>query len=300
MSTSSIQSNIVYGLGEGARVANTTMLSYALRYANAAYRDIFFSNSYNFKHLRTRTIFRTANGQSAYQLPSSFEGFLVLKDETNGSIMDQVSPERFEREISSNKITDESFTSDHDTAVSLDNVAILQYSETVTTTDGATTYVRGTDYTMTYSTGKITVDSTGSMSDSTAYEIDYLYRETGNPTMFCVEYDAGNEQYVIRLNPVPDETMIVTLIYEDLPADLSSSQDAVWAGLEFALERGGIYFGSLELIDNANKRNEFRQVYAKAVSDLLMLDSDLVPKHNTIPVIMRKSDYTDTNFTTRN
>ena len=300
MSTSTIQTNIVYGLGEGSRVANSTMLAYALRYASAAYREMFFNASFRFKHLRTRTIFRTTNGQSAYRLPSSFEGFLVLKDESNGSIIDQVTPERFEREIDAVQKTDESFTSSYDVAVDLDNVAILQYSEKVTNTAGTTTYVRDTDYSMSYSDGTITVDSTGTMADATEYYIDYLYRTTGNPTMFCVEYDSTNEQYVVRMSPVPDAETVVTLLYADEPSDLSSSVNPIWPGLEYAIERGGIYHGSKELINDRAKRAEFKQDYTDAVSALLMLDNDLEPKHSTIPVIMRRSDYTDTTFTKRN
>lgn len=298
MSTTSIKQNVIYGLGEGQLVANTTMLTYALRYANAAYRDIF--GRFRFKHLRTRSVFRTSNGQSTYQAPSQYMGFLILKDESGDSIIDQISPEMFMREISARKVTNESFTSSSDTAVSLDNVAIVQYSETVTNVAGTTTYTRDTDYTMSYSSGTITVDSGGSMADATAYYIDYNYHETGSPDKFCVEYDASNAKYVFRFDPVPDATKIITLLFEQGPSDLSGSVEPIWNRLEYCLERGGIYYGSLELIDDQRKRAEFKQDYTDAINALMMLDNDLVPKHDRIPVIMRKSDYTDTNYNRRN
>jgi len=298
VSTTTIKSNIIYGLGEGAYAADATMLTYSLRYANSAYRDIF--GRYRFKNLRTRTVFRTSTGQSSYQAPSSYMGFLILKDESNDSIIDQVTPEGFIRDIVANKVTDEVFESDYDTAVSLDNDAIIQYSETVTNEAGTTTYTRDTDYTMTYSDGEITVDSTGSMSDSTDYEIDYLYHATGDPNKFCIEYDSSNKKYVFRFDPVPDSEKIVTLLYEQGPSDLSGSVDPIWSKLEYAIERGGIYFGSLELIDDPRKQTLFKGDYETALQALVLLDNDLFPKQDNIPVIMKRSDYTSAVFNKRN
>ena len=291
MSTSSIQSNILYGLGEGVNVADSISLTYALRWANAAYRELFLR--YQFKCLQTRSVFRTSNGQQTYQAPSDFAGFLVLKDESNDEIIEQVTPEEFARDVSPKSVSDETFTSDADVAVSLDQQAILQYSETVTTTDGATTYTRDTDYTMSYASGTITVDSTGSMSDATDYYIDYLYYETGKPSQFCLEYDATNAKYVFRLDPVPDDTYIGSLLYPAIPSDLSGSVDAVWSKFEFALERGGIYYGSLELYQEQQQiRNEFKGIYETAMQALIQTDQDMIPKRQRIPVVMRKTDYT--------
>lgn len=289
MSTTTIKQGIIYGLGEGALVADSTMLEYALRWANVAYREIFLR--YRFKHLRTRSIFRTTEGQATYQAPTDFSGFLVLKDESAGGVLDQVTPEELQRNISATQITDESTTSDYDVAVSLDNTGIVQYSETVTTTDGATTYTRDTDYSMDYTAGTITVDSTGTMSDATEYEIDYLYYAEGPPTQFCIEYDATNKRYVFRLDPIPDDTYIASLLYPAIPSDLSGSVDPIWSKLEFALERGGIYYGSLEIMEDPQKRNEFKGIYETAIQALIQLDADLVPKHDRIKVVMRKSDY---------
>jgi len=289
MSTQTIRTNVIYGLGEGALVADSDMLAYALRWANAAYREIFLR--YRFKHLRTRSIFRTTAGQATYQAPTDFSGFLVLKDENAGGVLNQITPEELQRNISATQITDESTTSDYDVAVSLDNTGIVQYSETVTTTDGVTTYTRDTDYSMNYTAGTITVDSTGSMSDATEYEIDYLYYAEGPPTQFCIEYDATNKRYIFRFDPIPDDTYIASLLYPAIPSDLSGSVDAIWSKLEFALERGGIYYGSLEIIEDVQKRAEFKQIYEVAIQALIQLDADLVPKHDRIKVVMRKSDY---------
>lgn len=298
MSTTTIKQNIIYGLGEGALVSDSTMLIYALRYANAAYRDIF--GRYRLKHLRTRSVFRTSSGQSTYQAPTNYMGFLVLKDESNDTIIDQITPESFMREISSKSVADESFTSVSDTAVELDNVGIVQYSETVTDTDGTTTYTRDSDYTMSYADGQITMDSTGTMVDDTEYYIDYLYHELGDPNRFCIEYDATNKKYVYRFDPIPDSEKIITLLYEQGPSDLSGSVDPIWSRLEYCIERGGIYFGALEIIDDNNKRQSFKEDYETAIQALVMLDNDLVPKHDRIPVIMRKSDYTSVVFNKRN
>jgi len=290
VSTTTVQQNILYALGEGAEVANTTMLAYALRWSNAAYSNIFLR--YRLKNLRTRTIFRTTDGQQTYQAPSGFSGFCVLKDESNQESLEQETPEEFQRNVTTTQVTDESFTSDHDTAVSLDNTGLVQYSETVTTTDGTTTYTRDTDYSMSYVAGTITVDSTGSMADTTAYEIDYLYYQEGKPTHFCLEYDATNERYIFRMRKIPNDTYIYSLLHSDFPSDLSSSVDAVWGNLEYAIERGGIYFGSLEIKESQDPNIErYKRDYEEALQSLIQLDQELIPKHTRIEVVMKKSDY---------
>ena len=289
MSTTTVSQGIVYGIGEGALVADTTMLAYALRWANVAYRELFLR--YRFKTLRTKSIFRTAHGQQTYQAPSDFSGFLTLKDESNDQIISQITPEEMQRQISQNAVTNESFTSSSGAAVSLDYSGIQQYSETVTTTAGTTTYVRDTDYTMDYVAGTITMLSGGSMVDGTEYYIDYLYHEEAAPTHFCLEFDANTNQYLFRLNPTPDATYIGSMIYPAAPSALSASVNPVWDQFEFCLERGGIYYGALEIIQDQQKRMEFRANYESALQALIQLDLELVPKRNTIPVIMRKSDY---------
>jgi len=70
---------------------------------------------------------------------------------------------------------EEAFTSDYDVAVSLTRAEIVSGSETVETSDGATEYTKDTDFTMQYPAGTVTVLSTGSMSDATAYQITFDY-----------------------------------------------------------------------------------------------------------------------------
>jgi len=291
MSTTTIQQNILYGLGEGANVADSTYLAYALRWGNSAYREIFLR--YRFKSLQTRAVFRTANGQQTYQTPDDFIGFVTLKDETNNTVIDQITPEEFARDVGSTEISDETFTSSDGVAVSLDNRAILQYSETIADdADRTTVYTRDTDYTMNYTTGTITVDAAESMADATEYYADYNYYTKSKPVQFCVEYDATNAKYVFRLDPVPDDIYICSVVYPALPSALSGSVDTVWERLEYCLERGGIYYGSLEIIEDVNLRMGFKQDYEVAIQALIQLDQDLQPKHDQIQTIMRKSDYT--------
>ena len=72
-----------------------------------------------------------------------------------------------------NPVTDESFTSNFDTAVSLEKDGLVDGTVDVTSTDGNTTFTEDTDYTIDYVNGDITVLSTGSMTDSTEYHVDY-------------------------------------------------------------------------------------------------------------------------------
>ncbi len=291
MTTSSVQSNILLGLGEGVNVADSTYLTYALRWANRSYREIMLR--YRFKNLRTRSIFRTTNGQQTYQAPSDFAGFLVIKDETNSTVIDQITPEQFARDVDTTKITDETFTSDDDTAVSLANRAIVQYSETIADdADETTIYTRDTDYTMNYTTGAITVDSTGSMSDATTYYANYLHYTKSKPVQFCLEFDATNGKHVFRLDPVPDAVYIGSLLYSALPSQLSGSVEPLWTHFEYALECGGIYHGSKEIIEDAQMRAEFKSDYEVAIQSLIQLDQDLIPKHDRIPLVTRRTDYT--------
>ena len=78
-----------------------------------------------------------------------------------------------------------------------------------------------------------------------------------------------------------------------MPSDLAAGTDPIWTAEEFALERGGIYYGSLEIIEDAQLRLEFKTNYEAAIQALIQMDQKMSPKHNRIPLVMRKSDYTD-------
>ncbi len=289
MSTLTCQQNVAYGLGEGANVADATMLSYCLRYLNAAYRELYLR--YRFKTLRTRSIFRTTHGQQTYQAPSDFAGFLTLKDESNDQIISQITPEEMQRKISETSVANESVTVVSATAVALANTGIQQYSETVTNVAGTTTYVRDTAYTMDYVAGTITMLAGGGMTTATAYYIDYLYVAESKPTHFCIEFDVNTNQYLFRLYPTPDATYIGSMVYSAYPSALASGTNPMWDQFEFCLERGGIYYGGQETVLDPQKRAEYKQNYETAIQALIQLDLELVPKRNTIPVIMKKSDY---------
>jgi len=77
-------------------------------------------------------------------------------------------------------IADEEFTSVHDVAVPLNHAMIDFGSENVEPSGGGVPYTRGTDYTMNYRDGDITVLSTGTMGNTTAFDIDYDYSTSGN------------------------------------------------------------------------------------------------------------------------
>ncbi len=289
MSTSSISQNVIFGLGEGAAVSDTTMLSYALRWCNASYREIYLR--YRFKTLRTRSIFRTTHGQQTYQAPSDFAGFLTLKDESNDQIISQITPEEMQRKISETAIADEHVTVVSATAVALSHTGLQQYSETVTTLAGTTTYVRDTAYTMDYVAGTITMTAGGGLTTATAYHIDYLYVPEDKPTHFCIEFDSNTSLYLFRLYPTPDSAYVGSMVYSAYPSVLSSTVNPMWDQFEFCLERGGIYYGALETVLDPQKRAEYKMNYEAAIQALIQLDLELIPKRNTIPVIMRKSDY---------
>lgn len=291
MSTATVKTNIIRKLKENGLVADSDMLASALRWSNEAYRDMI--NRPWFKEvLLTKSNFTMTNGQQTYQAPSDFGGFCAMHDVTNSTELIMVTPEELQRNVAITEVTNESTTSDHDVAVSLDNKAIVQYSEVVTTTDGVTTYTRDTDYTMGYTAGTITVDSTGSMSDATAYYIDYLHMAKGPPEQFCIEYDSTNARFIFRIDPVPDDAYIATLIYPDFPSDLSGSVDSIWSRLEFAIERKGIYYGSLEIFEPQDPLiARFDLDAEKAFEYLRQRLAKLHPKHKPIQVIMRKSDY---------
>lgn len=291
MSTTTIQQNIIYGLKEHGLVSDSTMLTNALRWANGGYRDM-INRPWFDKTLLTKSNFTMTDGQQTYQAPSGFAGFCTMWDVTNQNELIMVTPEELQRNISITEVSDETFESDYDTTVSLDNKAIVQYSEVVTTTDGTTTYTRDTDFTMDYTSGTITVDSTGSMSDATDYYIDYLYMGKGDPEYFCIEYDSTNARFVFRMEPVPDDAYIATLIYPDFPSDLSGSVDTIWSQFEFAVERRGIYYGSLEMYEPNDPLIARVDVDSeKALEFLRQRLAKIIPKHDRIRVVMKASEY---------
>lgn len=71
------------------------------------------------------------------------------------------------------EITQENFTAQADTAVELANVHIQRGSVRVTTPDGTTIFEEGTDFTVDYENGTLKMLSSGLMTDTAGYSIDY-------------------------------------------------------------------------------------------------------------------------------
>jgi len=83
-------------------------------------------------------------------------------------------------DLVSNPVVGEAFNSVFDTPVALAHSNLnASAAAVVKSADGATTYTAGADYTVDYAAGTITVLSTGTMLDATAYQIAYSYLTTG-------------------------------------------------------------------------------------------------------------------------
>lgn len=72
-------------------------------------------------------------------------------------------------------VTDEAFTSAHDSWVQLNYRSLQPGTVTVTSSPAGTTYDEWDDYVLDYGEGKVMVLSTGAMADATAFLIDYTY-----------------------------------------------------------------------------------------------------------------------------
>lgn len=79
-------------------------------------------------------------------------------------------------------VRQESFTSNHGTAVALDKSHLLETTEVVYDTADGTQFERGVDYDVDYQAGSITTKSSGAMADATTYAIDYDHKTRGEHT----------------------------------------------------------------------------------------------------------------------
>lgn len=78
--------------------------------------------------------------------------------------------------MSTHGVIGEEFTSSYDVAVSLGSVGLdVRVPVVVSSVDGVTNFVEGTDYVMDLVNGTIKVLSTGTMLDVTAYKINYNF-----------------------------------------------------------------------------------------------------------------------------
>lgn len=85
--------------------------------------------------------------------------------------------------VAGNAVQDEAFTARIGEAVLLAHPDISTGTATVTTQDGATTFLEGVDYTLDYALGTITALADGGMSESTAYVVDYETRTTSSVSL---------------------------------------------------------------------------------------------------------------------
>ncbi|RME75436.1 MAG: hypothetical protein D6784_07915 [Chloroflexi bacterium] len=92
-------------------------------------------------------------------------------------------------------VTDESFTSAHDSWVQLANRRLRPGSVTVTSNPAGTTYTEYADYVIDYANGKIMVLSTGSMADATGFLIDYTYDKVRAGENAAIQRGKGSLSY---------------------------------------------------------------------------------------------------------
>lgn len=78
------------------------------------------------------------------------------------------------------RVRQESFTSDHGSAVNLDQDNLIEGGEVVY--DGATQFDRGIDYQIDYLAGTITTLSTGTMTNNSGFNIDYDFKPVNSHT----------------------------------------------------------------------------------------------------------------------
>lgn len=105
-----------------------------------------------------------------------------------------------------NKVDNESFTSSFDVAVRLEQTDISDEPVSVTSSDGAVTFVEGTDYQLDRKQGTITVLSSGSMADATEYAVSYTTRDASIVTI----NEKGTDGKIVR-EIGKDQTMQVNI-----------------------------------------------------------------------------------------
>lgn len=109
-------------------------------------------------------------------------------------------------------VTDESFTSVHNTWVDLDNKRIRGGTVVVTSSPAGTTYDEYDDYVVDYGNGKIMVLSTGDMANSTAFLVDYVYDKVRAGENQAIQRGKGQLSYQ-TINLVADR--LATLVTDE-------------------------------------------------------------------------------------
>lgn len=114
-------------------------------------------------------------------------------------------------------VEDEDWTTDADTlatAISLANSPIEPGSETVESTDGATTYTRDTDYSIDYANGTITPIAAGDLEVGTEYHISYNKTRIGIP-LSSLDGMISVERVFCKAKTVP-QTAVTFYIWNDV------------------------------------------------------------------------------------
>lgn len=94
-------------------------------------------------------------------------------------------------------VTDEAFTSSHDSWVSLANKRLRAGTVVVTSSPAGTTYTEFSDFVVDYANGRIMVLSTGTMADSTAFLIDYTYDKVRAGEGAAIQRGKGTLSYQV-------------------------------------------------------------------------------------------------------
>jgi hypothetical protein len=92
-------------------------------------------------------------------------------------------------------VTNESFTSSHDTWVALANKRLRPGTVTVTSSPAGTTYTDYDDYLIDYANGRIMVRSTGAMATATAFLINYTYDRVRGGENSAIQRGKGGLSY---------------------------------------------------------------------------------------------------------
>jgi len=177
------------------------------------------------------------------------------------------------------EIEDEEFTSDYDEPVYLNSVNLEAGSVTVTDTSGSVTYTEGTDYTIDYENGSITVLRTGSMSDATDYEISYNTSDSVN----------------FEVNPDGIDGEIEREIDEGVTIKINISGDDVFGGSD------GL-FKVLRDAYNALKRNDVEEIKSvrgdllNEIDDVTRVLGEVGAKINRLDTLSQRIDTDVTTF----
>lgn len=163
-----------------------------------------YDNAYKRQLAAEAKLFAEAEQTSDLNLPYSVQRAIIpqaLNDLVAASVFDfgfgNASPDYIYYEAYSAEsgatatITDETFTADHDTWVSLAHARVQTGTVTVELGGTSTAKTEWTDYVVDYANGRIMVLSTGSISDSADLDITYTYDSVREGEMSAIQRGKG-------------------------------------------------------------------------------------------------------------